>query len=271
MDENQPGRRALAIMAHPDDVEILVGGSLFHLRTKGWELGIVTMTAGDCGSSTLSSEEIARVRYGEAKAAAEYLGAWYRCAGLRDIEVILNAQSIRVVVELLRQFRPQVVITHSPTDYMLDHEETSRIVRAATFSMAMPLYHTRQVPPAEPARATPALYYADPVEGINLMGERVHPQFYVDVTATMDDKLRMLSFHSSQREWLRQHHGLDEYLIRTRQWAEQYGEECGANYAEGFRQHLGHGYPRQPILQDALKDWVRLKDVTEGEVRYTKP
>lgn len=270
MEENQPVVRALAVMAHPDDVEILVGGSLFHLRTKGWELGIVTMTAGDCGSSTLSSEEISRVRYGEAKAAAEYLGAWYRCAGFRDVEVLLNADSIRIVVELLRQFQPQVVITHSPADYMLDHEETSRLTRAATFSMAMPLYHTCQVPPAEVALSTPALYYADPVEGIDPMGERVYPHFYVDITETMDEKLKMLSHHSSQREWLRQHQGVDEYLIRTRQWSEQYGVECGANYAEGFRQHLGHGYPRGPILQNTLKDWVRLKKEKGGEISCTK-
>jgi len=46
--------RLLAVMAHPDDAEILVGGTLFHLKALGWELGILTMTAGDCGSVTTS-------------------------------------------------------------------------------------------------------------------------------------------------------------------------------------------------------------------------
>jgi LmbE family N-acetylglucosaminyl deacetylase len=96
--------RLLAAMAHPDDVEIGVGGTLFHLRTLGWELGIVTMTAGDCGSSTQRNEEIARIRQAESKAAAKLLGAWHACVGLIDIEVFANAVNLRRVVEVLREY-----------------------------------------------------------------------------------------------------------------------------------------------------------------------
>jgi LmbE family N-acetylglucosaminyl deacetylase len=78
-------------MAHPDDAEILIGGTLFHLKSLGWELGIMTMTGGDCGSATHTSEEISRIRQAEAKAAADYLGAWYGCACLMDIEIFANA------------------------------------------------------------------------------------------------------------------------------------------------------------------------------------
>jgi hypothetical protein len=42
-------------------------------------------------------------------------------------------------------------------------------------------------------------------------------------------------------------------------WAEGYGRECGFAYAEGFRQHLGHAYPRTPILQEALANYVRVR------------
>ena len=47
----------------------------------------------------------------------------------------------------MRRFDPDVVITHSPVDYMLDHEEASRLARGATFALAMPNYETRQNPP----------------------------------------------------------------------------------------------------------------------------
>ena len=63
--------RLLASMAHPDDAEILIGGTLFHLKSLGWDLGIMTMTGGDCGSATHTSEEISRIRQAEAKAAAD--------------------------------------------------------------------------------------------------------------------------------------------------------------------------------------------------------
>lgn len=249
--------RLLAVMAHPDDAEILVGGTLFHLKKLGWELGIVTMTAGDCGTTTASREEIARIRHAEAQAAANYLGAWYACAGLMDVEVAFNVENLRRVVEVMRRFDPDVVITQSPVDYMLDHEEASRLARGAVFALAVPNYETRQVPPAPLARATPALYYADAIEGKDPMGRRIDPQFYVDISTTLAQKREMLAHHVSQREWLRAHHGMDEYLEQMTKWAAAYGSECGCAYAEGFRQHLGHGHPRQPILQEALKQVLR--------------
>ena len=251
--------RLLAFMAHPDDAEMLVGGTLFHLKDRGWELGIVTMTAGDCGSATMGREEIARTRYAEAQTAAAYLGAAYSCVGLMDVEVIFNVENLRRVVELMRRFDPDVVITHSPVDYMLDHEEASRLVRHATFALAVPNYETRQNPPAPLGRATPALYYADAIEGKDPMGRRIYPQLYADISKVLPRKREMLSRHVSQREWLRSHHGIDEYLDRMTAWAATYGGECGVAHAEGFRQHLGHAYPHQPILQDALNDLVRVR------------
>lgn len=248
--------RLLAMMAHPDDVELLVAGILFHLKDLGWELGIVTMTAGDCGSTTHSREEISRIRYAEARAAAECLGAWYACAGLRDLEIFANAESVRRVVEVMRTFGPDVVITHSPVDYMLDHEETSRLARTASFAMSAPLYDTRHIPPAPAGRATPALYYADPVEGIDPLGERIYPHFYVDISRQLERKRQMLSCHASQRDWLRDYHGMDEYLDGMAEWAAVRGGECGFAHAEGLRQHLGHGYPREPVLQAVLSAYT---------------
>ena len=259
MPSEQRVPRLLVAMAHPDDAEMVAGGTLFHLKELGWELGILTMTAGDCGSATTPRDEIARIRYAEAQAAADFLGATYQCAGLLDVEIFCNAENHRRVVDCLRRFDPDVVITHSPVDYMLDHEETSRLVRGATFALAMPNYDTRQNPPAKLGRATPALYYADATEGLDHLGKRIHPHFYVDISNQLSNKREMLARHASQREWLRSHHGLDEYLDRMTAWAEGYGRECGFAYAEGFRQHLGHAYPRAPILQDALASYVRVR------------
>ncbi len=124
---------------------------------------------------------------------------------------------------------------------MLDHEETSRIVRAAVFAAPMRLYETRQVPPAMPLPATPLLYYADPVEGTDHYGHRVQPEFYVDISDQMERKRALLAHHASQREWLREHHGIDDYLDRMTAWAAAYGLECGIAHAEGLRQHAAMG------------------------------
>ena len=244
-------------MAHPDDIEILVGGTMLQLSAAGWDLGFVTMTSGDCGSNeSRTREEISRIRYEEARSAAESVGAWYACAGLMDLEVFTSAETVRRVVELIREFRPDIVITHSPADYMLDHEETSRIVRSAVFGAMVPLYQTGATPPATPVDRMPALYYADPIEGVDPMGRRVLPGFYIDISDKIEEKRELLSKHASQREWLRDYHGIDEYLNRMTEWAASYGVESGVAHAEGFRQHLGHGYPHDPRLQEALKDIV---------------
>jgi diadenosine tetraphosphatase ApaH/serine/threonine PP2A family protein phosphatase len=58
----------------------------------------------------------------------------------------------------------------------------------------------------------------------------------------------MLACHASQREWLRAHHGMDEYLDATRRHAEARGELIGAAAAEGFVQHRGHAYPHDDLL-----------------------
>src|SRR5580704_14716963 len=102
MSSDSKSPRLLVVMAHPDDAEILVGGTLFHLKELGWELGITTMTAGDCGSAPIGREEIARIRFGEAQNAAAYLGAWYACAGLMDVEVTFDVENLRRVVDVMR-------------------------------------------------------------------------------------------------------------------------------------------------------------------------
>lgn len=251
--------KVLVVMSHPDDAEILVGGTVLHLHDLGCPLGILTMTAGDCGSASHTQEEITRVRYQEACRAAESIGAWYDCVGLRDLEVFYNERTLRRVVECFRKFQPEIVLTHSPSDYMLDHEETTKLARAATFAFAVPLFRTFDVTAAPAGTATPCLYYADPVEGVDIFGDRVIPRFYVDISDVIERKKEFLSTHASQREWLRRHHGVDEYLIRMSEWAAQNGKECDAPYAEGLRQHLGHGHPSEPRLQNLLEPYTRTR------------
>ena len=175
-----------------------------------------------------------------------------------DVEVFTNAENLRRVVDSMRRFDPDIVITHSPVDYMLDHEEASRMARGAAFALAMPNYETRQNPPAKVGRATPALYYADALEGTDPLGQRIYPHFYVDISKQLAHKREMLACHTSQREWLRSYHGVDEYLESMTAWAAGFGRECGFTYAEGFRQHLGHGYPHEPLLQQALARFVHI-------------
>lgn len=245
--------RILAIHAHPDDVEILCAGTLALLKQKGCEIVIATMTAGDKGSAELGMEAIAEVRRGEARQAAEMLGAEYMCLEFRDLCINVDDDSRKRVTEAVRRARPDIVLTAPPVDYMTDHEVTSRLVRDACFAASVPNYSTEQWDPAPRTAHIPHLYYMDPIEGVDWYGNTVPYDFVVDISSTFQLKLDMLACHESQRAWLKQQHGMDEYLDSCRRWSGLRGQAINAEYGEGFRQHKGHPYPHDDLLSQVLK------------------
>jgi LmbE family N-acetylglucosaminyl deacetylase len=238
----------LSVLAHPDDAEFLCAGTLIRLKQEhGWHVHIASMTPGDCGSMDLGPNDISRVRRAEGAAAAALIHGDYHCLEERDLRVFYDEATLRKVVRLLRTVRPAIVLTHSPADYMLDHEMTSVVTRAAAFAAAVPNFAGGTALPH-----IPHLYYCDPIEGKDALGRDVEPGVIVDISAQLDLKAEMLAAHASQREWLRKHHGMDQYLESMRQWARRRGERIGVAAAEGFRQHLGHGYPQDDLLGSVL-------------------
>ena len=248
--------RVLAVMAHPDDIEFTCAGTLVLLRRAGWDVHLATMTAGDLGTATLSRAAISRIRRKEAAASARLLDADYTCLGFDDLTIVYNDTTKRRVSALLRLVRPDLVIVPSPVDYMADHEETPRIVREAAFASTVPNWKASlggRRP--RPCATLPAILYADPIDNVDHFGRRVAAPLVVDVTSSIDLKEEMLACHESQRSWLRHQHGEDEYLLWMRRVgadrARDFGR-AGVKYAEGFRQHLGHGFPREDHLTASL-------------------
>ena len=245
-------KNILAIHAHPDDVEILAGGTLAQLSAAGHQITIITMTPGDCGSREHRQDEIAAIRRAEAGRAAGHIDAQYRCAEFRDLSIFNDDASRRRVVEVLRQVTPELVLTSSPVDYLCDHEATSQLVRDACFGAPTPNYATGARNPSLPLRAIPHLYFMDPIGGVDREGRPVLPDFFVNVAAQMETKTAMLAEHASQREWLLAHHGIDDYLETMKAWTRENGGRAGVEYAEGFRRYKGHPYPQSPLLEKLL-------------------
>jgi N-acetylglucosamine malate deacetylase 1 len=251
-------RSVLAVGAHPDDVEFLCAGTLHLLRDCGFEIHIATMTLGDCGSLQHSPHDISEIRRKEAEAAARLLGASYRYLGFEDFAIFNDDQANRRVTALLRQLDPQVVITHSPQDYLTDHETTSLLIRNACFFAPAPNYDTLRFTAVRRSTSIPTLYYAQPLGSTDIFGKAITPHFYVDVSDRMEFKTEMLGCHESQRSWLRAQHGIDEYVESARHWSGELGAKAAAasarpvRFAEGFRQHLGHAYPQENLLLTPL-------------------
>jgi LmbE family N-acetylglucosaminyl deacetylase len=242
------GRKiALACMAHPDDAEILCAGTLIRLADQGWDIHIATMTAGDCGTTTETPWAISARRVEEARQAAALIGGHYRCLGESDGLVVYDKPTLRKAYDLFRDVGPSLVFTHAPKDYMMDHEVTSLVVRAASFAYAAPNISTH---PLREGSAVPYLYYCDPLEATDPLGAIVLPTTWVDITAQLDRKVKMLTCHASQRAWLLAYHGIDEYVESMKRQAAMRGGEVGTAAAEAFVQHRGHAYPKNDILAE---------------------
>jgi LmbE family N-acetylglucosaminyl deacetylase len=217
--------RVLAVGAHPDDLEILCGGTLVRFAQDGHDVVMCHATTGDMGSFVHTREAISAIRVEEARHAAALAGAEHVTLGLGDGEVnAADPTQKRLVVDLVRAARPDVVITHAPNDYMGDHNETSKLVFECSFYATFPNLETG-LPRHE--TVTP-LYYMDTIAGLGFV-----PTEYVDITAVIDRKAELLAAHETQLAWLRDHDGVD--IVEEMTTAARYrGQQCGVRYAEGF-------------------------------------
>jgi N-acetylglucosamine malate deacetylase 1 len=246
----EQSKTILAIGAHPDDIEILCAGTLALLHEKQWQVEFATMTPGDCGSTTLSREKISRIRKAEAAKSAKVLGSNYHCMECDDIFITYDRSTLLKVIKLIRQVRPTIVLTMSPQDYMIDHEMTSAVVRTACFSAGIGNIKTRG---AEPFMKMPYLYYFDPIEGKDILGVEIKASTIVNITSTMNIKEKMFRCHESQQSWLQAHHEIDDYINSSlKRLSAKRGKEIGVAFAEGFRQHLGHAFPQDDIVEKEL-------------------
>jgi LmbE family N-acetylglucosaminyl deacetylase len=246
-------KTVLSIGAHPDDAEFMCTGTLALLRQRGWQVHIATMAPGDCGTMQYSREEISRIRKGEAAKSAAMLDGKYHCLESGDIFILYDRPTLLKAIEIVRKVRPRIVFTTSPSDYMVDHEMASKLAQTACFCCGVVNVET---PGAEPFEPIPHLYYMDAVEGKDKLGTKIEPSMIVDISRVMDTKEKMLSCHESQRDWLLKHHGMDEYTNMMKAFATKRGGQIGRPFGEGFRQHLGHAYPQDNLLQKELGDLV---------------
>jgi LmbE family N-acetylglucosaminyl deacetylase len=246
-------KSALAIFAHPDDIEFVCAGTLALLHKKGWEIHLASMTPGDVGSVKLSREEISKVRRVEAAKSAAFLGGTYDCLECNDLLIMYDPQTLLKVTALIRKIQPSLVLTHSPVDYMVDHETTSKLTKTACMACMVPNFETPNYPACN---TLPHLYYADPMGAKDSLGKRIEPEIIIDISSVIDLKIKMLHCHESQRSWLAHQQAMDNYADMIKQMGADNGKKIGCDFAEGFRQHLGQSYPQDNLLKIELNNQV---------------
>ncbi len=224
--ENASTVDLLAIVAHRDDAELLCGGTLARTAAQGYRTGILDLTRGERGTAG-----DADVRGAEAEAAARVLGVVARAnAGLPDAGLLNTEDSRRIVVSMIRRFRPRVVILPFPAGRHPDHRIASQLAYDACFLAGLAKYDAD----GEPHRPHKLLY------SLAYREDAVKPTFVVDITDQIETKLAAIRCYGSQfdeRTWGGEvFPGGDRPLYdQVRMHAARYGSLIRTEYGEPFQ------------------------------------
>ncbi|MBU9723922.1 bacillithiol biosynthesis deacetylase BshB1 [Bacillus alkalicola] len=213
----------LAIGAHPDDVEIGMGGTLLKYAHLGYKTGILNLTKAE-----LSSNGTVEIRQEEAEQAASVLHVKTRIQyEFPDRELLEHRQAcIRAIVHEIRKYRPKIVFAPNKTDRHPDHGHCSTIVKEAVFSAGIKKYMEGENSPFRPSE----LFYYQ-INGI------MRPQFVIDISNYIDKKMEALACFKSQFQPQEGEIATPlntGYLEQLRGREKVIGKEVGVEYGEGF-------------------------------------
>ena len=236
-----PAKVAIAIGAHPDDIEFYMAGTLLMLKQKGYETHYLTVANGNCGSVQYNAAMTRSIRNTEARAAAKILGAHFHPSLTNDLEIIYSLELLRALAGVIREVKPGIVLTHSPQDYMEDHMNTSRLAVTAAFTRGMPNFKTS--PPRPTADYDAAVYHGMPHGLCDQLRRRIVPGAFVNTASVHKTQREALAAHKSQQNWLDVSQGLNSFLLALEDLSLAVGLLSKKfKYAEGWRRHLHFGY-----------------------------
>jgi len=245
----------LALSAHPDDIEFLMAGTLALLARSGCTVHYLTLANGSCGSTSLDAAAIAAVREAACRNAAKHLSAILHPALTNDLEIFYEPSLLRRVAAVFRSIAPDILLLHSPQDYMEDHMNACRLGVAAAFTRCMPNFITE--PAVAPVQNPVCVYHAQPHGNRDQLNQQVQPDFLIAIDSVMECKSAMLAEHVSQQAWLDQSQALSAPVEIMRRFGEELAKPvAGCRWAEGWRRHNPLGFcaadanPLRALLAD---------------------
>jgi len=247
----------MAIAAHPDDIEFMMAGTLLLLKQVGYETHYMNLASGSCGSAEHDAETARSIRLEESREAAQILGAYFHPPLVDDLEIMYDLSTLRRLAAVIREVKPTVLLTHSPTDYMEDHTNTCRLAVTATFARGMPNFST--VPSKPPGSYDCTVYHAMPHGLRDSLRRRIIPGVRINTTSVQETKQKALAAHRSQQQWLDESQQLNSYLQTMEDMSREVGRMSGSfEHAEGWRRHLHYGFcgPSDDPLSDLGENYL---------------
>lgn len=205
---NHSPLRILVIGAHPDDADIKAGGTAAKWCALGGVVKFVSLCDGSAGHQSVWGPALAERRRAEAQAAANVIGASYDVWDFCDGELQPSLEARRRVIQLIRSFHPDLLLTHRPADYHPDHFYTGQLVQEAAYMVTVPA-----ICPETPhlLRSPVIMYVSDAFK----KPCRFEPHVVVDIGDELDTLVDMLHCHASQfYEWIPYNSGMIEQVPR---------------------------------------------------------
>lgn len=266
--------RILAIGAHPDDCEVCIGGMAALWADAGHVVKFVSATNGETGHHVQAGAALVRRRMAESAAAAAVLGVQSEILPIANGQIEPTLVYRRMFIRLIRQFRPDLIVTHRPNDYHPDHRYTSQLVQDSAYLVLVP----NNVPDVEPLRHNPAIaYFRDDFK----KPYPFQPDIVIDIDSVIERKNDALHCHTSQMyEWLPWTKGqLDDvpageaerkaWLMqwrhgREREWADRCREQLVARYGRDRGQKVRYAEPLEACEYGAKLDKERVSCLFGG-------
>ena len=232
--------RILILGAHPDDADYCAGGTAALWRRGGHVVKMVSVTDGGAGHHVYPGPMLVQKRRAEAAAAGRVIGAEYVTLDIPDGGLLPTLENRAMIIRLIREFKPDLILTHRPNDYHPDHRYVSQLVQDAAYMVTVPAV----APEVRHLDRNPVIaYLPDDFQ----KPYPLTPTVVVDVGPALDDIVAMLDCHTSQfYEWLPYNKGILEQVPRSpverKAWLKLQVEERLRGRAKRFSELIGETY-----------------------------
>ncbi|MEL6559916.1 MAG: bacillithiol biosynthesis deacetylase BshB1 [Bacteroidota bacterium] len=218
----------LVIVAHPDDAELSCAGTIISQTRQGKKVGIADLTRGELGTRGTP-----KIRLQEAEDAAKIMGLTVRVnLGMEDAFFVNDKAHQLKVMELIRKYRPEIIITNAVTDRHPDHGKGADLVKTAAFMSGLKMIETSDDQGKQEAWRPKSVYFA-------IQSQSLVPDFIVDVSDTWEQKMEAIrafksQFHNPNSQEPETYISSPEFLKMIESRGKELGHAIQVKYGEGF-------------------------------------
>jgi LmbE family N-acetylglucosaminyl deacetylase len=228
----------IVFIAHPHYAELFLAGTILKHTKSGDRVYVVSVSSGELGSATIPPEELGCIRANELRAAAKMEGvAEVKVLNFKDTEICNTPELRMAILTIIREVKPDVVLTHWTNDTHPDLRETGQATIDACF-----FAYLGSIKTTHPPHMIKKVYtFGVPLSSINFQ-----PDIFIDVTDFMEDKVKAAQCHKTMIE--------EEFAGNVETWTleirgenRQWGRESGVKYAEAFKEVHVCGIAKQAL------------------------